>query len=197
LVINGILGPIQETGLTPTKDLRSFNPPLFLIGDTVAWNVVLVWITLFKCLSDISEGDINYLGHSMLCRKLRPRRPFNCSQCNTIIEKQWSVQCSHTSCSITYCIIVVFGGIFSCLHDPQAIMYLSPQMVTVGEEELPSTITGFQVNKFNCASGLPLFQGRFIFFFLMCRHNRGFYLFMYTLKHLWHNQIQTILQTLS
>jgi hypothetical protein len=56
LVINVFLGPIQETGLTPTKDLRSLNPPLFLKGDTIAWNVVLVCITLFKCFSDISEG---------------------------------------------------------------------------------------------------------------------------------------------
>jgi hypothetical protein len=59
LIINVFLGPIQETGLTPTKDLHSLKPPLFLKGDTMSWNVVLVRITLFKCPSDIFEGDVD------------------------------------------------------------------------------------------------------------------------------------------
>lgn len=101
LVINVFLGPIQETGLTPTKDLRSLDPHLFLKGDTIAWNVVLVCITLFKCLSDISEGDIDYLGHSKPSWKIESRRLFKCSQCDTIMEFPQSVQSSRTSYSIT------------------------------------------------------------------------------------------------
>jgi len=59
LFVNVVLGPIQEIGHTPTKDLRSIKTPLVLKADTMSWNVVLVCITLFKCLSDISEGDID------------------------------------------------------------------------------------------------------------------------------------------
>ena len=59
LIINVFLGPIQETGLTPIKELHSLKPPLFLQGETMSWDVVLVCITLLKFLSDIPEGDID------------------------------------------------------------------------------------------------------------------------------------------
>ncbi|KIJ93337.1 hypothetical protein K443DRAFT_646228 [Laccaria amethystina LaAM-08-1] len=41
LVINAFLGPIQETGITPTKDLRSLEPPWILISETITLNVIL------------------------------------------------------------------------------------------------------------------------------------------------------------
>ncbi|EDQ99260.1 uncharacterized protein LACBIDRAFT_335177 [Laccaria bicolor S238N-H82] len=57
LVINVFLGPIQETGLTPTKDLRSLELPLFLKGDTLTWNVVLVtpWYIPYLGRSDLED----------------------------------------------------------------------------------------------------------------------------------------------
>ena len=37
-----ILGPIQETALTPTKDLRTLGIPESVEGEATVWNVVFV-----------------------------------------------------------------------------------------------------------------------------------------------------------
>ena len=50
LVINVFLGPIQEIGIMPTKDLRSLKPPLFLLIGEMAWNVFLVCIMSLRCI---------------------------------------------------------------------------------------------------------------------------------------------------
>lgn len=42
-----ILGPIQETALTPTKDLRTLGIPDSVGGEATAWNVIFVRFRVF------------------------------------------------------------------------------------------------------------------------------------------------------
>ena len=100
----------------------------------------------------------------------RSRRLLKCSQCNTIMGWPVSVQPIHLSCSITSFITAVPEANLACLYDPGA-KYFSPQ----GTEQ--EGTTGFRVDKSYCTSRLPILQGRFRYFFLMCRHNRSLYFF--------------------
>ena len=46
-VVNIILDPIHEVGLTPTNNFRSLAIPQYLQADTAVWNVVFVSIAHF------------------------------------------------------------------------------------------------------------------------------------------------------
>ncbi|EDR05148.1 uncharacterized protein LACBIDRAFT_303536 [Laccaria bicolor S238N-H82] len=87
LVINVFLGPIQETRITPTKDFRSLELPWLLVGDTLAWNVILATPTyIIEDVSSIANVIPLWSGvdlqsnspclHNPLATYLLPNRPF-------------------------------------------------------------------------------------------------------------------------